>query len=109
MSSDAATVDRVQWFRDKAQMEHWEDELEITEEEFRRTIRAYATMSEMWTSLADHPGPVKGFAAYAFKQADMYREMSDDCRKKFGAAKGTWPDECTLSEHISRQRQERVL
>jgi hypothetical protein len=101
-------VDQVQWFRDRAQMQRWVEEFEIVEEEFRRTIRSYARMAEIWTSLAESPGLAKGFTPYALKQAQMYQDMSEDCEQKFTAANGTWPNGCSLSEHISRRCRERI-
>jgi len=77
------------------------------EEEFRRTIRSFDRMAEVWTLLAKAPDMAMGYSAYAFKQGQMYSEMAEDCRGKFAAVDGTWPDEFTLSELISQQRRDR--
>ena len=102
-------VDRVQWFRDRAQMQRWEEEVEILEEEFRRTIRSFDRMAEVWTQLANTPNTAMGYAPYAFRHAQGYHDMAEDCRTKFKAAGGTWPDICSLSELISQQWQNRRL
>jgi hypothetical protein len=102
-----AIVDRVQWFRARAHMEHWEEEFETVEEEFRRTIRGFDRMAEVWTQLAEMAvvGAQAGHAEYAFEKAWMYGDMATDCRRKFTAAGGGWPEGCTLSEYIFHQRQ----
>ena len=105
----AIIVDRVQWFRDRAQMQCWEEEVEILEEEFCRTIRSFDRMAEMWTQLANTPITAMGYAPYTFRHAQMYHDMAEDCRRKFKAAGGTWPDTCSLSELISQQWQNRHL
>jgi hypothetical protein len=90
-------------------MERWEEEIEILEEEFRRTVRSFEHMAEAWGVLAMTPNAAVGYSAYAFEHSQMYRDMAEDCRRKFGAAGGTWAEACTLSDLISRQRQAREL
>jgi hypothetical protein len=101
----ATTVERVQWLREKAKTQRWEEEIEILEEEFRRTIRSFERMAEVWALLAKAPNLALGASAYALKQAHMYGEMAENCREKFLVAGGTWPANCSLSELISQQRQ----
>jgi hypothetical protein len=48
--------DRVQWFRAQADMERWQEEVEILEEEFRRAIRGFEKMEQVWSSLAMSKG-----------------------------------------------------
>ncbi|KDR71018.1 hypothetical protein GALMADRAFT_15660, partial [Galerina marginata CBS 339.88] len=45
-------ADRVQWFRAKADMERWQEEVEILTQEFRRAIRGFEKMDQVWSSLA---------------------------------------------------------
>ena len=97
----------MQWFRARAQAHLWEEEVETLEEEFRRTIRSFEHMADVWTLLAKAPVTGTGYSAYASKQAHVYGEMARDCRAKFEKLNGTWPDGCSLSELISQQRQER--
>ena len=96
----------MQWFRDRAQMLRWQEEIEIIEEEFRRTIRTYEHMADLWTTLATSHD-VGGYSAYAFKQAHMYCQMASDCHTKFTAVGGMWPDGRTLSDLITEQRKAR--
>jgi len=102
-----AVVDHVQWFRDRAQMQRWEEEIEILEEEFCRTVRSFERMAQVWTQLAKNLGTGPGYAQYAFEHARMYHEMAEDARAKFKSAGGFWLTGCSLSELISQQREAR--
>ncbi|KAK7021435.1 hypothetical protein R3P38DRAFT_2435965, partial [Favolaschia claudopus] len=42
----------VQWFRARADMERWQEEVEILAQEFRRSIKGFTKMRDVWTSLA---------------------------------------------------------
>lgn len=101
---NSIAADRVQWFRARADMERWVEEGEISEEEFRRLIRACDMMKDIWSKLADS-SEKKGYAAYAREKADMYLQMGRDARGKFEGAHGTWPAEgITLAQHAQGRR-----
>jgi len=72
-------VDRVKWFRDRAERDRWKEEIEILEEEFVRTEKSHTTMMETWSALAEHRRGQPGWPAYANKQSEMYRELARDC------------------------------
>jgi len=98
-------VDRVQWFRAQADMWRWQEELEILEEEFRRTARAFDRMAFVWKELARRHTR-KGYVAYAHEKSAMYRYMAKECKEKFEAAGGTWPETGTsLTDHIRSARE----
>ena len=100
-------MDRVQWFRVRAQMERWEEEVEIVEEEFRRTVRAYEATGRMWSELGEKSRTKgKGYVAYALQKASMFEEMATDAREKFEAAGGSWPT-VSLVGHIYAQQESR--
>jgi len=93
-------IDRVQWFRAQADMWRWQEELEILEEEFRRTARAFDRMAFVWKELAGKHTR-RGYVAYAHEKSAMYRDMAKECKDKFEAAGGTWPETGTsLTDHI---------
>jgi hypothetical protein len=52
-------------------MERWIEEVEILEEEFRRTIHGFNKMTVVWTQLADQSSK-RGYTAYGRQKADMY-------------------------------------
>lgn len=105
--------DRVQWFRAQADMERWQEEVEILEEEFRRAIRGFEKMEQVWSSLAMSEGSksdfdprvAKGKMAYGKKKAAMYGEMAKEARMVFHSIGATYPPEgVSLGDHIRSQR-----
>ncbi|KDR78511.1 hypothetical protein GALMADRAFT_209005 [Galerina marginata CBS 339.88] len=110
-------ADRVQWFRARADMERWQEEVEILAQEFRRTIRGFDKMAHVWSSLAISPAPVEcshnlvdhgvehGKMAYGKKKAAMFRRMANDARVAFESIGGTWPAYgVSLKDHILSER-----
>lgn len=89
-------------------MERWQEEVEILTQEFRRAIRGFQKMDEVWMSLAadsDGSSESKGKTAYAKKKAAMYRRMAQDCRETFAKLGGTWvPEGVSLGDHIRAER-----
>ncbi|KDR82482.1 hypothetical protein GALMADRAFT_134092 [Galerina marginata CBS 339.88] len=83
-------TEKVMWFRARADMERWVEEVDFLEEELRRLDRGCERMAVVWTSLTSvapkyiefrpeylpssplHPG----YRAYALQKAAMYREMA---------------------------------
>jgi hypothetical protein len=64
-------VDRVKWFRDRADRDHFCEEVEILKAEFEQTMVSFNRMSDVWTELASRAtGP--GSVAYAQRKAVMY-------------------------------------
>jgi hypothetical protein len=100
-------ADRVQWFRARAQMERWEEEVEIVEEEFRRTVRSFEKMASVWNELGVR-SMQEGHAAYAFLKAHIFEGLAHDCREKFEAAGGSWPNGRSLAELVYAQQQSRI-
>ncbi|KAG6848674.1 hypothetical protein H0H93_014968 [Arthromyces matolae] len=118
-------TEKVQWFRARADMERWVEEVELLEEEFRRLIRSCRRMREVWTDLARIPSPTTtttkypvkrsisgesktcGYTVYALQKADMYKQMEIDASTLFLAKEvdGSWPSEGeTLRDHIMKRR-----
>ncbi|KAF4572398.1 hypothetical protein EYR36_006900 [Pleurotus pulmonarius] len=67
---------RVTWFRAKADMERWQEELEILGEEIRRTIRGLEKMASVWRGLATVKDITSGNEAYAKKKAHMFEVLA---------------------------------
>jgi hypothetical protein len=77
------SVDRVRWFRARANRDRWREEVEILEEEFRSTYRSFTRMSEVWEQLATRCETSlegRGRRAYAYRQVLMYDEMARTCQ-----------------------------
>ncbi|KAJ7588670.1 hypothetical protein C8J56DRAFT_1077886, partial [Mycena floridula] len=76
--------DSVQWFRAEAEMERWQEQLEIKQAEFLRCIDSFKMMSRNWNLIAEHSE--RGARAYARQKSAMYSQMERQCRDQFGAA-----------------------
>ena len=63
---------RVQWHRAHADMERWQEEVEILGQEFRRAIQGFNKMEATWTALAHDHENEPGKKVYALKVAGMY-------------------------------------
>nr|GAT45633.1 predicted protein [Mycena chlorophos] len=78
-------MDRVQWFRARASRDRMDEELEILEAEFSRSIRSFSKMRDVWTAMAEQKNLVPdnpdelGWRAYAFRQAAMYERLRAEC------------------------------
>jgi hypothetical protein len=83
----ALSVDRVKWFRDRADRDRWKEEVEILDAEFQRTLVSRARMSQTWSELASKNMAQPGAAAYAYRQSSMYRALADECAKLYQEAK----------------------
>lgn len=92
-------VDRVQWFRARADMERWQEEVEILEEELRRMVRGCQRMDEVWTVMANQCEKT-GYKAYALQKASMFKCMGDEANNKLRDAGGKWPPPgVTVAQH----------
>lgn len=64
-------------------MEQWKEELEILDAELERTVAWFATMSDLWNTLADSTISSKpGYSEYAYQKADMHARRSADAKAK---------------------------
>jgi hypothetical protein len=97
-------------------MERWQEEVEILEEEFRRAIRGFEKMEQVWSSLAISslegsesadfdPRVAKGKMAYGKRKTAMYGRMAKEARTVFHSIGATYPPEgVSLGDHIRSQR-----
>ena len=75
-------VDRVRWFRAKAEAERYKEEIEILEEEIRRTFTSFSRLRTVWEALAH--GPHKsGYSSYAYKIAASWGKLADDMSSRW--------------------------
>jgi hypothetical protein len=75
---------RAHWARCQARAERYEEEVELTLEEMRRTLEFFKWKSRWWLSLQDvrasssappDPQVIHGLRAYAHRQASMYSSL----------------------------------
>ncbi|KAJ7073391.1 hypothetical protein B0H15DRAFT_963765 [Mycena belliarum] len=72
-------LDRVKWFRDRANRDRAVEQKETVEEEFRRTIASFNKNASAWKALEDGSSPRSGRAAYAHLKHVMYMQLAEEC------------------------------
>ncbi|TDL22683.1 hypothetical protein BD410DRAFT_803124, partial [Rickenella mellea] len=78
-------VQRVKWFRARADKERSEEEVNILHEEFQRTMRSFSRMSEHWKTLGQDTKHSAGKRAYALGRSWMYCCMKDEAKNLFAS------------------------
>lgn len=74
----------MKFFRDEADMERWQEQVEIKHAEFARIIRAFRKYREIWAALAiPNSTSTPGHAAYANKVAARYMLMEFEACERF--------------------------
>ena len=81
------TVDRVQWFRARADLARVNEEINKLHAEFKRLILGFSNMSRAWQVTAANPLLSRGSQAYALKKASMFNALSQQCASVFAAAR----------------------
>ncbi|KAJ7290778.1 hypothetical protein C8J57DRAFT_1612056 [Mycena rebaudengoi] len=106
----AEDASRVQWFRARADMQHFQEEVEILAQEFRNATCGFTRMNEVWTCLATDAKSSHGAVAYAMEKASMFSRMAEECRAAFIKVGGTWPaDGTSLANHIRDERPQQTV
>ncbi|KAJ6484891.1 hypothetical protein C8R45DRAFT_931325 [Mycena sanguinolenta] len=96
---------RVQWHRARADMERWQEEVEILGQAFHRAIQGFNKTKTIWTALTHEHENEPGKQAYALKVAGMYQQMGKDAQEQFEKVGGTWPKAgVSLAHHIKSER-----
>ncbi|KAI0702837.1 hypothetical protein C8T65DRAFT_709367 [Cerioporus squamosus] len=79
---------RVEWCKARARAERWTEEVELLQEEMRRTIAYQEWAASSWDSyvdqrFADRPDYREGVNAYALRQSSMRKSMARFCEKSW--------------------------
>jgi hypothetical protein len=69
----------VRWYREKAAVERLKEELDMLDEEFRRTYKSFMRMTEVWKELAILNQSAPGYSAYAWRQVNMHIRFAEEC------------------------------
>jgi hypothetical protein len=72
--------------------DHWQEELEILDAEFERTIISHSQMADVWHKLAFNCNNRHGAAAYVWKKHVMYTDLAKNCVEWFDKAKARSSD-----------------
>ncbi|KAJ3757151.1 hypothetical protein EV360DRAFT_84276 [Lentinula raphanica] len=77
--------DSVQWFRAEADMERWQEQLEIKHAEFLRLIASFKKHRDAWELLATQYSSrlTPGHTAYAKEHQDMFDSLRVDAEEKY--------------------------
>ena len=83
---------RVEWCKARARALRWIEEVEILDEEMRRTKRYYIWWAQWRAAQAALPRShdlelVEGAAAYAHRQASIRQRMHDFCERAWGCVR----------------------
>ncbi|KAH9830166.1 uncharacterized protein C8Q71DRAFT_717239 [Rhodofomes roseus] len=87
LHTDRCAVDRVQWFRAKAEMTRANEEVNKLHAEFKRTILGFKNMSKAWEAVSTKKDLSRGAQVYAWKKADMFSKMSLQCANAFASTR----------------------
>ncbi|KAI0695073.1 hypothetical protein C8T65DRAFT_744181 [Cerioporus squamosus] len=79
---------RVEWCKARARAARWTEEVELVQEEMRRTLAYHKWAAGRWSDLvdakyADRPDYQEGANAYARRQAAIRTDMHDYCQKSW--------------------------
>lgn len=76
-------VDRVQWFRARADMSRVKEEINKLHAEFKRTRLGFDNMAQAWDVRTGAAELSEGAKAYAKKKASMFRTLASNCAAAF--------------------------
>ncbi|KAH9907106.1 uncharacterized protein B0H18DRAFT_849414, partial [Fomitopsis serialis] len=80
-------VDRVQWFRARAEKDRANEEVNKLHAEFKRTILGFKSMSNAWEAVSTKTDLSEGARVYARKKADMFSKLSLQCANHFASTR----------------------
>jgi hypothetical protein len=69
--------DCVQWFCAEADMQQWQEQVELKLAELFRTSRSFRRMQEIWTTLSLNQPP--SYMAYVKQKAATYKKLVQSC------------------------------
>ena len=81
------SVERVQWFRARAEVQRVNEEINKLHAEFKRTILGFKNMSKAWQNVSAKTGLSGGARAYALKKTDMFSTLSEQCTVVFASTR----------------------
>ncbi|KAJ3554139.1 hypothetical protein NP233_g12484 [Leucocoprinus birnbaumii] len=90
-------LDRVRWFRMRASLHRMHEELEILNEEFKRTLRSFSKYQEIWRKMGNSTSQGPGSSPYAYRQAAMYGRFSAMASSAYAKALKCTPSQVELA------------
>ncbi|KAH9929425.1 uncharacterized protein B0H18DRAFT_832381, partial [Fomitopsis serialis] len=80
-------VERVQWFRARAEKARVNEEINKLHAEFKRTTLGFRNMSAAWEAVSLKDGMSPGARAYAKRKTAMFKQMSTNSAAAFAATR----------------------
>ncbi|EPS93355.1 hypothetical protein FOMPIDRAFT_1090982, partial [Fomitopsis schrenkii] len=80
---NVSIVDRVQWFRARAEVDRINEEVNKLHAEFKRTHQGFKSMASAWEALLTRADLSHGARAYVCKKVVMYNALGDKCTDVF--------------------------
>lgn len=89
-------MERVRWFRARAACDRLLEEVEILDQEFRRTYNSFTKMGNIWIKVGDVQFELKacigvrfahGYRAFAYRQAGMYAKLASASLENWAKAR----------------------
>lgn len=80
-------MDRVQWFRARADLARVNEEINKLHAEFKRLVLGFSNMSRAWQACAMNPLLSVGARAYALKKGDMFATLSKQSASVFATTR----------------------
>ncbi|KAJ7869070.1 hypothetical protein B0H13DRAFT_1896767 [Mycena leptocephala] len=78
--------DRVQWARAEAEMDRFQEHMELKLAEFLLCLASFEFNEQIWTQMSAKPDLGPGFAERAKETAYIWKQLSDQCRKHLAMA-----------------------
>ncbi|KAH9833985.1 uncharacterized protein C8Q71DRAFT_711618 [Rhodofomes roseus] len=83
-----AELHRVNWLRQKARHDRWDEQVVLVKEEMKRTIRSFEFYAREWASL--ERGSI-GHRSYAMRQQGRWQALADEAHASFASLPGMTP------------------
>ncbi len=100
---------------DHADLDRWTEEVEMLEEERRRVEVSHRRTADAWIQIAHGSDVESGASAYAYKVADVYTKLADQCVREWDKAlrkvkENREEDACQqlAEDKAAREEEERI-
>lgn len=79
-----ALVVRAYWFRVRAVLARWTEEISLLTEEMKRVLRYFQHYEALWRTRAENGNPVcRGYASYCYRQAEHFHNLTVQSQEFF--------------------------
>ncbi|KAJ7339721.1 hypothetical protein DFH08DRAFT_1013175 [Mycena albidolilacea] len=99
--------DRVQWARAEAEMDRFQEQMEIKLTEFLRCLTTFQFNERAWIQMSKNSDLGPGFAEWAKGTAQMWKQLSDQCQTHLTMAgyKFALEPDFNLVSYVERERE----